>query len=190
MRLEIEHAPTRKDTLSRARSSAVFAELRTRGVDDARSCWYHRRWPPFTHSCRPLEASPADVPRAGFALFCFLARWSRSAKRIEAAPISSGRTAMQHKRPTPLADAPQKPRRVCPVCGAAAYSRSGIHPQCAAQRADAMRMARVKASRKAAQTAPAQSNSLVLAPWHKRCPKCSAQVHIRKAACDCGYRFG
>lgn len=97
---------------------------------------------------------------------------------------------MQHKRPTPLIEQPPRPRRVCPVCGAVTFSRSGIHPQCAAQRADASRMARVKAAKKAAQPAPAASNSLVLAPWHKRCPKCSAQVHIRKASCDCGHRFG
>ena len=97
---------------------------------------------------------------------------------------------MQHKRPIPLYDSPQRSRRVCPVCGKVAYSRGGIHPQCAAQRADATRMARVKARKKAAEAAPAKSSALVLAPWHKRCPKCAAQVHIRKANCDCGHRFG
>ena len=97
---------------------------------------------------------------------------------------------MEHKRPIPLYDRPRKTPRLCPVCGKAAYSRGGIHPQCAAQKADATRMARVKARKKAAQPAATPSNTLVLAPWHKRCPKCSAQVHIRKANCDCGHRFG
>jgi hypothetical protein len=97
---------------------------------------------------------------------------------------------MQHKRPVPLLDKSKPSRRSCPVCGSPSYSRQGIHPQCAAQRADATRMLLVKAAKKADKPQAAESNTLTLAPWHKRCPKCSAQVHVRKPNCECGHRFG
>ena len=96
---------------------------------------------------------------------------------------------MEHKRPIPLMERAQKRRSACPVCNQPSYSRGGIHPQCAAQRADASRMARVKAAKKTAEAAVVTPNTLALAPWHKRCPKCDGQVHIRKASCDCGHRF-
>ncbi|MGH7127414.1 MAG: hypothetical protein ACREJB_01515 [Planctomycetaceae bacterium] len=97
---------------------------------------------------------------------------------------------MQHKRPVPLIDSSGRPRRMCPVCGAPSYSREGIHPQCAVERADATRMARVKAARNRTKQQAKHAESLVLLPWHKRCPKCNAQMHIRKATCECGHRFG
>ncbi|MBM3968883.1 MAG: hypothetical protein FJ302_03330 [Planctomycetes bacterium] len=25
--------------------------------------------------------------------------------------------------------------------------------------------------------------------WRKPCPKCGAQVHVRKAQCECGHKF-
>jgi hypothetical protein len=52
-------------------------------------------------------------------------------------------------------------------------------------------MARLKAAAKkaAAKAAAPENHSLVLAPWHKRCPKCQAQVHVRKPNCQCGHRF-
>jgi hypothetical protein len=31
---------------------------------------------------------------------------------------------------------PQAPKNLCPICGKAAYSLGGIHPQCAMQQAD------------------------------------------------------
>ena len=36
---------------------------------------------------------------------------------------------------------PQTPRNLCPICGKAAYSLGGIHPQCAMQQADRDRRA-------------------------------------------------
>ena len=33
------------------------------------------------------------------------------------------------------------------------------------------------------------SNPLALSPWHKRCPRCRAELHIRKSTCDCGHKF-
>ena len=35
---------------------------------------------------------------------------------------------------------PPPPKNLCPVCGKAAYSLGGIHPQCAIQQADEPRM--------------------------------------------------
>ena len=78
--------------------------------------------------------------------------------------------------------------RVCPVCGTRSYSRGGIHPQCAQQRADAKRMERVKAKRKTETREPA-TPSLVVRSWHKLCPRCKAELHVRKLSCACGYEF-
>jgi hypothetical protein len=39
-------------------------------------------------------------------------------------------------------------RRLCPVCGAIAYSIAGMHPQCAFQQADPVRARRLRALRK------------------------------------------
>lgn len=97
-------------------------------------------------------------------------------------------TAMNAKRPLPLLDI--KPRPKCPVCGHASYSRAGIHPQCSRQLADQKRMERVKARRKAAPPKAKPPTSNALKAWHKRCPKCRAEVHIRRAHCECGFRFG
>jgi hypothetical protein len=33
------------------------------------------------------------------------------------------------------------------------------------------------------------SNPLALRPWHKRCPRCRAELHIRKSTCKCGHHF-
>lgn len=94
---------------------------------------------------------------------------------------------MHAKRPLPLYEA--KPRPLCPVCGQATYSRAGIHPQCAQERADKERMEVVKAKRnanapQAKVAAPAEVKS-----WHKRCPKCRIEVHVRRSDCDCGFHF-
>jgi len=84
---------------------------------------------------------------------------------------------------------PAQKRTECPVCGEVTYSRSGIHPQCAMKRRDEQRVARLKSKRKPAKKAAKQASALALKPWHKRCPKCRAQVHVRKSECDCGYSF-
>jgi rubredoxin len=89
--------------------------------------------------------------------------------------------------PLLLVDAP--PRRLCPVCGAVSYSREGIHPQCAERRADVPRMERVMADNKVDKRKGIAEDSSLVRPWHKRCPECQTQLHIRKMACVCGYRF-
>jgi hypothetical protein len=70
----------------------------------------------------------------------------------------------------------------------ASYSVGGTHPQCAEQQADASRVARLKKQKKVARL-KAKVTNLTVRPWHKRCPKCHTEVHIRKPACDCGHQF-
>lgn len=96
---------------------------------------------------------------------------------------------MHHKKPAPplLGRAPA--RRICPVCGTRSYSREGIHPQCAQSQADAVRMEQVKAEQKAAPRPPKVPDPLALRAWHKRCPRCKTELHVRKMTCDCGYEF-
>ncbi len=96
---------------------------------------------------------------------------------------------MRHKKPVPLLLRDAPPRRMCPVCGAVSYSREGIHPQCAERRADAPRMEIVTACKEAVEPKEKADNSLLVRPWHKRCPECQAQSHIRESMCACGYPF-
>ncbi len=96
---------------------------------------------------------------------------------------------MCYKKPLPLLLVDAPPRRLCPVCGAVSYSREGIHPQCAERRADAPRMENITASKETMQPKGKADNSLLVRPWHKRCPECQAQSHIRESTCACGYQF-
>ena len=56
---------------------------------------------------------------------------------------------MSESKPIPLYFPPAK--KLCPVCGSVSYSSTGVHPQCAMEQADAPRMKRLKALRKAAE---------------------------------------
>ena len=95
-----------------------------------------------------------------------------------------------NSRPLPLLQAPVPAARpIRPVCGTTSYSRRGIHPQCAQQQADGRRMTKLKAVKRQTESKTKASNPLALRPWHKRCPKCRAELHIRKTTCDCGHRF-
>lgn len=94
---------------------------------------------------------------------------------------------MHAKRPLPLFEA--QPRPKCPVCGHPTYSRAGIHPQCAQKRADDQRMEAIKAERKAGPDEKKAVSPDEIKSWHKRCPKCRAEVHIRRSECDCGFHF-
>lgn len=94
---------------------------------------------------------------------------------------------MNAKRPEPLYEAKSRP--VCPVCGTATYSRAGIHPQCAQDRADERRMEKIKANRKANPPKQKPASPDAVKSWHRRCPKCRAEVHIRRSDCDCGHQF-
>ena len=96
---------------------------------------------------------------------------------------------MCYKKPLPLLLVDAPPRRLCPVCGAVSYSREGIHPQCAERRADAPRMERVRADKRVDERKGKPANALLVKPWHKRCPECQAQSHIREPTCVCGYPF-
>jgi ribosomal protein S27AE len=91
---------------------------------------------------------------------------------------------MTTHKPAPLI--PQQVKRLCPVCGQASYSRDGIHPQCALTQADnsRSRKLRFEKEQKTKSDRPGQRS------WEKKCPKCSAQLHVRRIVCDCGYVFG
>jgi len=65
--------------------------------------------------------------------------------------FSAGVLPMSHKKPGPVSTPGIRPPKICPVCGSSSYSRDGIHPQCAQQQADAPRIAKIKAKKKAEQ---------------------------------------
>ena len=96
---------------------------------------------------------------------------------------------MHVKKPDPLPTGASKPPRVCSVCGSVSYSVGGIHPQCAEEQADAKRVARIKRENKSRKPPAKADKSQASKAWHKACPKCNAQVHVRKRTCECGYRF-
>ena len=91
------------------------------------------------------------------------------------------------KRPLPLQSPAQRQR--CPVCGEPSYSRAGIHPQCAQRQADAKRMARTRTRTKPRRPAAKTASPAALKAWHKLCPRCRTQIHIRKTRCSCGHDF-
>jgi len=88
---------------------------------------------------------------------------------------------MSEKKPMPIV--PQKVRAVCPVCGLPAYSRAGLHPQCAATRVSRELHAAARAS------AAVNVNVNDKKSWTKACPKCGIQLPARRSSCDCGFRF-
>jgi hypothetical protein len=93
---------------------------------------------------------------------------------------------MSVKKPVPtMAGTSQN---LCPVCGKRSYSAAGTHPQCALQQADAARKKLIAAEKATAEKPPAkaarQQNS-----WRKKCPKCDAEVHVRKKVCACSHNF-
>ena len=95
----------------------------------------------------------------------------------------------KNKKPAPLLLREAPRRRLCPVCGTFSYSREGIHPQCAERRADAPRMERIMADKKVDERKGKPAISLSASYWHKRCPQCQAQLHLREMTCACGYQF-
>lgn len=94
-----------------------------------------------------------------------------------------------NKRPDPLFTTPEQKGSKCPVCGFTSYSREGIHPQCAQQQADEKRVARIKSQKSRTEKQDAKSGSDGVKPWHKVCPKCRVQVHVRRTSCTCGHTF-
>jgi hypothetical protein len=80
-----------------------------------------------------------------------------------------------------------QPQPVCAVCGKVSYSRGGVHPQCVLERADAIRVSRLKKAKKSAAGQAHAPKPAALSPWQRRCPKCRQIVHVRKRTCDCGH---
>lgn len=83
--------------------------------------------------------------------------------------------------------------KLCPICGKASYSRAGVHPQCSQHQADLEIKAHLKEEAKKAeaeadpQSRPAAATAT--RTWHKRCPECGKEVHVRQARCACGFTF-
>lgn len=95
---------------------------------------------------------------------------------------------MNQPKPPPLFEV--RERKKCPVCGESVYSKGGIHPQCAQTQADEKRITKLKArAKKEAESQAKRETVEELKAWHKRCPRCKAQVHLRKSECNCGYKF-
>src|SRR3954447_16566833 len=83
-------------------------------------------------------------------------------------------------------------RPVCPVCGKTAYSRGGIHPQCAASRADRVTRDKAAAREKLHRDKTGEGSdakSPAKKQWTKRCPRCRRDVAARRFTCDCGHGF-
>jgi hypothetical protein len=95
---------------------------------------------------------------------------------------------MHMKKPDPKLPAGAPPH-VCPVCGEPSYSIGGVHPQCAQHQADAKLTARIKLANKAKKRGLTTNAANGTKPWHKLCPKCKGQVHVRSKMCKCGYLF-
>jgi hypothetical protein len=53
------------------------------------------------------------------------------------------------------------------------------------QQADEPRSAELRRKKKE----QAQAQQLAPRTWEKKCPKCKAQIHVRRGRCDCGYVF-
>ncbi len=77
-------------------------------------------------------------------------------------------------------------RATCPVCGETAYSRGGIHPQCAVTRADKADQVVLMACSAALAIHPKPQTKK---QWTKRCPRCQQEVHARLTTCNCGHSF-
>jgi hypothetical protein len=93
------------------------------------------------------------------------------------------RDLMETENSLPIEPPPVRER--CPVCQKTVYSSTGIHPQCAMNRAAAVQDA--KSRKRAAEVAAAKPRSEQA--WTKHCPKCRRELHVRRAVCDCGHSF-
>jgi endogenous inhibitor of DNA gyrase (YacG/DUF329 family) len=80
--------------------------------------------------------------------------------------------------------------KACPICGKPSYSLAGVHPQCSQRQADLKTSARLKeAAKKAAANGVRPKPAPTVRSWHKRCPECHKDVHVRLARCACGFAF-
>jgi len=85
----------------------------------------------------------------------------------------------------PILIVPQRPKVRCPVCGTPTYSAGGIHPQCAVNQADGVRIAKLKTQRAEEPKEKRPPRNV----WKKRCPKCGNEAHVRLGVCKCGHSF-
>lgn len=93
---------------------------------------------------------------------------------------------MSVKKPVPVSAGTG--HNLCPVCGKRSYSAAGTHPQCAQRRAEAVRREEMAAEKTAEEPPPAKAPRQQRS-WKKKCPKCDAELHIRKKICSCGHNF-
>src|SRR4026207_1428639 len=96
------------------------------------------------------------------------------------------RKKMNIKKPTPVLDGSLKN---CPVCGKRAYSRDGIHPQCAVNQNDARQKDKFDDKKKLARIKGAEAAKSASSRWKKQCPKCGVNSHVCLKYCACGHRF-
>jgi hypothetical protein len=93
---------------------------------------------------------------------------------------------MNVQKPIPLIAA--ESHNVCPICGEKSYSAVGMHPQCAQRQAEEVQNKKTAADKPVVEKLPAKTSHQHVS-WKKTCPKCSAEVHIRKKICSCGHAF-
>lgn len=93
---------------------------------------------------------------------------------------------MSDKKPVPVMVGPS--HRLCPVCGKRSYSAAGTHPQCAQRQSDTERKEKIAAVKTAEEKLPKRPPQQQRS-WKKKCPKCDAEVHVRKKVCLCGHNF-
>jgi len=93
---------------------------------------------------------------------------------------------MSERKPFPVIAGGNQ--NLCPVCGERSYSAAGMHPQCGQQQADAARKKEIAAEKTAEENSPEEAPSLQRS-WKKKCPKCDAELHVRKKICSCGHNF-
>ena len=78
---------------------------------------------------------------------------------------------------------PQPPKHLCPICGKAAYSLGGIHPQCAIQQADEPRIVKLAPPRRSNPRLRNREQE----KWKKRLPMSGAgsqHRRVRRALAD------
>ncbi len=79
---------------------------------------------------------------------------------------------------------------ICPVCGQNSYSLGGVHPQCSVESADAKRKQQLRSKKQVAAKRKSKAAEAESRAWNvKKCPKCSAKLHIRTKNCGCGFKF-
>ena len=128
---------------SRARSmlGRISSESRKRrqSSQSANGVDFRGKWRPFRaiHRFKPC----AIAPRSATMKHSVARAFGRYGPGIS--PLGA---LVSILKPVPIV--PQPIKNLCPICGKASYSRDGIHPQCALQRADEPRNVKNRAAQK------------------------------------------